>query len=150
MAEKRFINEWWRDSSNILRSLDVSVWYALELPFGQVERKANQGENNTQTGQKCHGVERSWGYCIDAILPRKTNKQNKQMSNRMNCGFANFLNRNVHRMDIQTLMIRVATGGWPEGQTMGQLPFRSRPISGWKSPICLASPSTSCTRKVLK
>lgn len=38
-------------------------------------------------------------------------------------------------------MIRVATGGWPNGHSTGQLSFISRPISGWKRPICLAIPS---------
>jgi hypothetical protein len=41
------------------------------------------------------------------------------------------------------LMMRVETGGLPDDHKMGQLPFKSKPIKGWNSPIRLAIPSVS-------
>ena len=37
--------------------------------------------------------------------------------------------------------MRVDTGGLPDAHEMGQLPFKSKPIEGWNSPIRLAIPS---------
>ena len=49
----------------------------------------------------------------------------------------------LNKLSLATLMMRVETGGLPDDHKMGQLPFKSKPIKGWNSPIRLAIPSVS-------